>query len=499
MCGVIGIIGSPEAAKETFLGLSTLQHRGQDAAGILSAETKGNDQIFHLVKNLGLVESIFSRDAMDQLKGDSAIGHTRYSTIGRGEITDVQPLVLNFPYGIGMVHNGNLVNYTQARNRLLTEMRRRCLTNSDTEVLLNWFAHKLNGISFTDIERAVRSVFKNLSGSYSIAGLLANGGLFAFRDPHGIRPLVLGKKTLTPAGSTENGSTQNAYLVASETVPLSMLGYEFEREIAPGELLFIDRSLKLHSVIIHKERSRPCMFEWVYFASAESELSNTPVYGARLELGRNLAKLIRKKMQKGEMSVDLVAPVPDTSRTAATALAEELGLPYREVLIKNRYIKRTFILSSEEKRQKAVDLKLNLVVSEIRGKNILLVDDSIVRGTTSKKIVQMVKRAGANKVYFVSTCPPIRYPCFYGIDFPDQNELIAYGKSEGEIAKDLGADGVLYQDIKGLLASLNTASGGKVKKPCMACLDGHYPTNVSESSRFAALRAQDRCAPSECS
>lgn len=480
MCGVIGVIGTRDAAKEAFLGLITLQHRGQDAAGILTYDNNS----FHLVKNLGLVESVFTRDAVERLTGDVAIGHARYSTVGKGDVQDVQPLAINYPYGIGIVHNGNIVNYPSVKERLQREMRRRCFTSSDTETLLNWFADKLEGNTFEHIVKAVRSVFENINGSYSVAGLLGEGGLLAFRDPYGIKPLVLGKKRV---------DGRDAYMVASETIPLSFMGYQLERDIQPGELVYIDRESRLHSTVIDGTKPyRPCMFEWVYFAGAESEIEGTPVYGARLNLGRGLARVLREKIASGEIEADIVAPVPDTSRTAAIALAEELKLPCREILIKNRYIKRTFILGSQEKREKAVDLKLNPVVSELKGKNILLVDDSIVRGTTSKKIVDLVRRAGAKKVYFVSTCPPIRYPCFYGIDFPDQQELIAAGRSESQIAAMLGADGVVYQDIPGLLESLAETGTGQVKTPCTACLDGKYPTDVSESSRFAALRSSER-------
>ena len=514
MCGVIGVIGSPEAAKETFLGLITLQHRGQDAAGILSY-----DRSFHEVKNIGLVESVFTRESVEGLKGEMAVGHNRYSTVGRGDLREVQPLTLNYPYGLGVVHNGNIVNYLQVKDRLKTEFRRLCFSNSDTETILNWIAHDLSrttaadgsaddtgsaavlnfgaGLEFDRLKSAVSSIFENIHGSYSIVGLVGgsgngatpsggSGGLFAFRDPNGIRPLVLGRKEI--AG-------KQAYMVASESVSLEVNGYLVERDLNPGELIFIesdDGTLKVRSANISFKALRPCMFEWVYFASAESELERTPVYGARLALGRALASVVRERIASGDIQADLVAPVPDTSRTAASALAESLGLPYREVLIKNRYIKRTFILSTQQQRQRSVDLKLNPVVSEIVGKNIILVDDSIVRGTTSRKIVDLVKRAGAKKVYFLSTCPPIRFPCFYGIDFPDQTELIAAGKTESEIAKILGADGVFYQKYSGLIDSLKEASGGHVTNPCTACLNGEYPTDVTQSQRFTQMRIDER-------
>ncbi len=494
MCGVVGIIGSPDAAKETFLALITLQHRGQDAAGIISY-----DQNFHVVKNLGLVESVFNKQSIQSLTGEMAIGHTRYSTAGKGDLNDVQPFLLSHPFGIGIAHNGNIVNYLNIKERLQKEMQRRCLTQSDTETILHWIAHHLKGTDFSSLQDAVKSVFENIHGSYSVAGFLGEGGLFAFRDPYGIRPLVLGKKNI---------ASKDAYIVASETLTLSFLGYEFLRTVLPGELIYIDQTQKLYSkVLMNNKPHRPCMFEWVYFASAESEVENTPVYGVRLELGKALAQHIKKRLQNDNIHIDLVAPVPDTSRTSAIALAEELQLPYREVLIKNRYIKRTFIVGSQGKREEALDLKLHPVRSELLGKSILLVDDSIVRGTTSKKIVQLIRQAGAKKVYFVSTCPPIQYPCFYGIDFPDQNELIASQflhnpkELESQIAKKLGVDGVFYQSKKGLLESIQVCSqrhsqilhiSSVVKNPCTACLDGQYPTDVSESPRLAALRLKDR-------
>ena len=483
MCGIVGVIGTPEAAREAFLGLISLQHRGQDAAGILTY----GEQSFHEVKNIGLVESVFSRETMDTLRGPMAIAHTRYATAGKGELSEVQPLTLNYPYGLGLVCNGNIVNYRQLRRRLKDEKKRLCFSGSDTEALLNWLASELKGATFEDLREAVRSVFKEVQGSYSIVGLLAGSGMFAFRDPYGIRPLVLGKRETAGGGS---------YMVASESIALQVNGYEPVRDLEPGELIVMEENQEgmphLRSEVIERRTLTPCMFEWVYFASAESEMQNAPVYGMRLALGRKLAKQVRRLMDSGQIKADLVAPVPDTSRPAASSLAEELGLPYREVLIKNRYIKRTFILGSQESRSRSVDLKLNPVKSELKGKSVLLVDDSIVRGSTSKKIVDLVRRAGAEKVYFLSTCPPIRYPCFYGIDFPDKAELIAARRSPEEVAEAIGADAVVYLELDDLKDCITEVSGGKVTKACMACLDGCYPTDISESQGLADLRRQQR-------
>lgn len=489
MCGVVGVIGSREAAKETFLGLIALQHRGQDAAGILSY-----DKGFHEVKNLGLVESVFTRESMEALTGDMAVGHARYATVGRGELKDVQPLTLNFPYGMGLVHNGNIVNYHRLKDRLREEKKRLCFSSSDSEALLNWLADELRSNNFEGMKVAVRSVFRNVQGAYSVAGILAEGGLFAFRDPNGLRPLVLGRRELPG----DNGEIEVSYMVASESIALQVNGYELLRDLDPGELVFIrtreGQEPELLSGKLENQKSHPCMFEWVYFAAAESEVEGTPVYGARLALGRALAKEVKARMDRGEIEADLVAPVPDTSRPAASALAEALGLPYREVLIKNRYIKRTFILGTQSQRSRAVDLKLNPVRSELLGKSVLLVDDSIVRGTTSRRLVDLVRRAGAKRVYFLSTCPPIKYPCFYGIDFPDQGELLAAGRTDAEVAGAIGADGVVYLDTKNLLGAIAEAGGGRVKEPCAACLTGDYPTDVRESERFARMRKLERSA-----
>ena len=507
MCGVVGLIGTPEASKEAFLGLTVLQHRGQDAAGILSYDEAG----FHRVKNIGLVESVFTREGVASLTGSMAIGHARYSTIGRGDLSDVQPFLINYPFGIGLVHNGNLVN-TDTLSRGLRDRKRRLLTSSDSEIILNLLAEGLadasapvalsgvapsapsisDELNFEMICAAVGKIFRQVNGSYSIVSLIGDHGLLAFRDPSGIRPLVWGKRTekrLDPAAKLL--PTGEAHVFASESVVLSFLGYEKIRDVRPGEVVFIDQNGVVHSRVIQPRAPRPCMFEWVYFASPESEIDQVPVYGSRIQLGKSLARLVKKELAARGFEADLIVPVPETSRIAAIALAEEIQVPYREVLIKNRYIKRTFILDSQEKRQKAVNLKLSPVRSEIEGKRILLVDDSIVRGTTSKKIVELVRNAGAKQVFFVSTCPPIQEPCYYGIDFPSHRELIAHGRSTAEIEKELGADAVIYQDIAGLKAAISWANPD-LTEPCMACLNGDYPTDVSEGIRFGKQREADR-------
>jgi amidophosphoribosyltransferase len=436
---------------------------------------------------------------MSTLTGNIALGHARYATIGRGDLGDVQPFLLSYPFGLGLVHNGNIVNTEEMTEDLRKRGRRHRLTHSDTEIVLNLFAEGLaratgdsDGLEFEHVCNAVKECFQRLNGSYSIVSLVAGYGLVAFRDPNGIRPLVWGKRP----GELSSGE---AHMIASESVALEFLGYKIERNIEPGEVLFIDMKGKVHSRVLDNRGARHCMFEWVYFASPESVIDGIPVYGSRIHLGRNLAKRIKRRMQERKLEADVIVPVPETSRIAAIALAEELEIPYREVLIKNRYIKRTFILDSQEKRQKAVNLKLSPVRSEIEGKRIILVDDSIVRGTTSKKIIELVRQAGASKVYFVSTCPPIQHPCYYGIDFPDESELIASGRSYEEIEKALGADAVIYQDQEGLRQSIMEAgqaarAGAKLEfSPCMACLNGKYPTDVSVcASKLSAARKADR-------
>lgn len=504
MCGIVGIIGAPTAGREAFLGLTTLQHRGQDAAGILTVDESG----FHRVRNIGLVESVFNQDNMATLTGSFALGHARYSTAGHGGVSEVQPMVLSYPYGLGLVHNGNLVN-TQSLSKLLkSKYRRTSVTSSDSELLLNTLAEGLaqsslggathrteptpttERLEFDQICRAVKFVYDNVVGSFSVAVAIADHGLLAFRDPNGIRPLVYGRKG-------------DSTMVASESVALEFNGYEKIANIAPGEVLFIGLDGKVERRVIARREARPCMFEWIYFASPESDLDGVPVYGARIQLGRMLAPLLEERLERLGVNADLIVPVPETARIAAIAIAEELGVPYREVLIKNRYIKRTFILNTPDKRQTAVNLKLSPVRSELKDKVVVLVDDSIVRGTTSRKIIELVRSAGAAKVIFVSTCPPIQHSCFYGIDFPDRRELLAFERDLHSIEKELGADAVVYQDIEALRLAIDSArtngtqpgggvSAGSEFRPCMACLNGQYPTDVSEGAVLSQQRIRDR-------
>ncbi len=500
MCGIVGVIGAGnqaanQAAKEVFLGLTTLQHRGQDAAGILSYNSEG----FHQVKNLGLVESVFTREKMDTLTGNAAIGHARYSTIGRGDLVDVQPFVLSYPLGLSIIHNGNILNADELGKELEKRRRWHRLTRSDSEVLLHLLGDGLARhlpavdsqaaldidnpeVQFKAICQSVGEIFEKANGSYSVVSLMVGFGMVAFRDPHGIRPLVWGKRA--------NGSlpTGEAHIFASESVALGFLGYEKERDLEAGEVIFIDRFGKVHAKVLTKKPVRHCMFEWVYFSSPESDIDGTVVYGSRIQLGRSLGRIIQTQISEGKIKPDVIVPVPETSRIAAISLSEELKIPYREVLIKNRYIKRTFILNSQEKRQQAVDLKLSPVKSEIEGKCVLLVDDSIVRGTTSRRLIELVRKAGAKEVYFVSTCPPIRYPCFYGIDFPVREELIASKKDINAIRDELGADAVIYQDLDGL----KNAMGSVKNKLCTACLTGEYVTNVEAAAEFSKMRSNDR-------
>ena len=470
MCGIVGILGTTHASQEVHQALLMLQHRGQDSAGILSVDSESGK--FHLHKSLGHVSAAFSVNDLKKLTGNSAIGHTRYSTIGEVKEADLQPMALSLPVGIGMVHNGNLSNYQELRENLVKK-NRMFMSDNDLEIILQFMAESLgkqeksNTIQkgeshFENIAQSVRDVFKAVEGGYSVVGLFGAAGMFGFRDPFGIRPLILGTR------KEANGKT--AYCLTSETCALKFLGFEVVRDILPGELVWMDQAQNFHSIQLTQKQALPCMFEWVYFSSADSTLEKKNVYEVRLKLGH----LLGKRINTLATQFDFVAPVPDTSRPSAIALAETLQVPFREVLIKNRYVQRSFILNGQDVRRLAVNMKFSVVDSLVRGKNVLLVDDSIVRGTTSKKLIDLLKQNGAAKVYLASTCPPIVNPCYYGIDFPSRAELIASKQNNEQVAKSLGADGVYYSTLQDLSDALDGISF------CKACLNGEYAYPVKE-------------------
>lgn len=473
LCGIFGVIGSPEASKETYLGLVHLQHRGQDAAGMLTYDFnhKDNESGIYGKNDLGLVGSVFDEKVLDKLKGSMGIGFTRYPTAGTGDVSEVQPIFLRHPDGVGLAFNGNIVNYPSLRQKLQQNARRVIYSNCDAEVILHEFAEEFSkGGEVEDIFKAVEEVFNTVVGAYSVVCLIAGRGLLVFRDPKGIRPLSMGVR--------RNGI--NSYAFASESVALNVLGYESIEDVMPGEAIFVDKDLNVHRKTIMPRPAAHCSFEWVYFSTAESVIEGKSVYAVRSRLGIALAKKIRKLIP--DIDADVVIPVPDTSRTAANALARELGLPYEEGLIKNRYVFRTFIMPVQKKRDDSVRLKLKPVEHVIRGKNIIVVDDSIVRGTTSNKIAKLLKDCGAKKVYFVSTFPPIRHPCIYGIDFQDPKELIAGDKTIPQIEAELNVDRLIYMDEEDLVEAIGRTD------LCMACVTGKYPTSVKDTEELRQLR-----------
>ncbi len=466
MCGIVGIVGQRAVNQSLYDALTNLQHRGQDAAGIMTAE----DGHLFLRKSNGLVRDVFHQRHMLRLRGNMGIGHVRYPTAGSASLAEAQPFYVNSPYGICLAHNGNLVN-TEELKRLVTQQDRRHLnTTSDTEVLLNVFAHELsqqssNGLTPDAILSAAEAVHHRCSGAYAVVAMIIGYGIVAFRDPHGIRPAVLGVR------HTEQGTER---MIASESVALDALGFEIERDIRPGEAVFIDTSGELHSrEYAGPARYSPCIFEFVYFARPDSIIDRLSVYKARLRMGERLAEKILTL--RPDHDIDVVIPVPDTSRTAAVQVAHELGVKYREGFIKNRYIGRTFIMPGQAERRASVRRKLNAIDLEFRGKNVLLVDDSIVRGTTSQQIIDMAREAGARKVYFASAAPPVRYPNVYGIDMPAATELVANGRTVEEIQEIIGADWLVYQDLDALVQAVHHENAEIVNFDS-SCFSGEYVT-----------------------
>ena len=468
MCGIIGIVGKSEVASALYDALTVLQHRGQDAAGIATVD--GSRLRLH--KGNGLVQDVFQREHMLNLRGNFGIGHCRYPTAGAEGSNEAQPLYVNSPYGIALGHNGNLVNTDTLRREMFEDDRRHINTDSDSEFLLNVLAHELQiqermALSHDNIFKAVAGVHRRCVGGYAAVSLVLGYGLLAFRDPNGIRPLVLGER------DTPNGKE---YAVASESVAFDILGFRLLRDVAPGEGVLITPEGELFTrQCAEPTRHAPCIFEWVYLARPDSMIEDVSVYKARLRMGERLAAKIQRL--NPDHDIDSVIPIPDTSRTAASSLAQALGVPMREGLVKNRYVGRTFIMPGQSERVKSVRRKLNAIGLEFRNKNVLLVDDSIVRGTTSKQIIQMAREAGANKVYFASAAPPVRYPNIYGIDMPTAAELVAHGRTEKEIEKVLGADWLVFQDLPDLIAAI-AEGNDKLKEFDTSCFSGEYVTGI---------------------
>ncbi len=470
MCGFIGVVGSESAVHEIYDGLIAIQHRGQDAAGIITYDGR-----FHVKKGEGLVRDIFSAANFERLRGDLGVGHVRYPTVGSGGGEDAQPFTVNYPYGIVMAHNGNVANYDELRDELARGSLRHLYSGCDVEIVLNVFANALarengHGFRLDAYHAAVREVHRTVKGAYSVVGYVAGHGLFAFRDPFGIKPIAVGRRCTASGGW--------AHAVASESVVLATLGYELLPYGEAGEALFVGLDGSVHREQVGRPQPHPCVFEFVYFARPDSYLEGTSVYGARLKMGERLARTFRDR----GLHADVIIPVPDSARTAALAMADRLGIPFREALVKNRYVGRTFIMPSDGERQRSVRHKLNTIDEEFRGKDVLLVDDSIVRGNTSRKLVQLARSAGAHRVLFASTAPPLVHPCVYGIDMSTRREFVARARSDEEVAAKIGADAVIYQSLDDLLAAVRETQPGRIDRMCTACFSGDYPTgDITES------------------
>ncbi len=479
MCGVIGIFARSPVNQALYDGLTVLQHRGQDAAGIVTCE---DDRLF-MRKSNGLVRDVFHTRHMLRLKGNMGIGHVRYPTAGNFSSAEAQPFYVNSPFGITLAHNGNLTNAAALKRDLFVEDRRHINTDSDSEILLNVFAHELQScgklkIEPGDIFDAVAGVHRRCRGAYAVVAMITGYGILAFRDPHGIRPLAIGRRQ-TPEGPE--------YIVASESVAIDVLGYELLRDVQAGEAVFIDMAGAMHArQCADNPELTPCIFEHVYFARPDSLMDGISVYKARLRMGKYLARKIEREFP--DHDIDVVLPIPDTSRTAALQLSYTLGVKYSEGFIKNRYIGRTFIMPGQTQRRKSVRQKLNPIELEFRNKNVLLVDDSIVRGTTSRQIIEMAREAGARKVYFASAAPPVRYPNVYGIDMPAAHELIGHGRTEEEIREAIGADRLFFQDLDDLVKAVSKKVD--IKRFDTSVFSGEYVTGDVTPEYLAELEAR---------
>jgi amidophosphoribosyltransferase len=484
MCGIVGVVARNAVNQLLYDGLMVLQHRGQDAAGIVTAD----GATFHMHKGPGMVRDVFRTRNMRTLAGLSGIAHTRYPTAGSAwSAAESQPFYVNSPFGIVLGHNGNLTNTEQLKLDLFRQDLRHVNTNSDSEVLLNVLAHELqeNATNYkldpATIFAAVSGVYRRCRGAYAVVAMIAGYGLLAFRDAHGIRPLVIGR------AETDQGYE---YMVASESVALDALGFQVVRDVAPGEAIFIDQDGTFYNYqCVPNATLNPCIFEFVYLARPDSVIDGISVYETRLRMGESLAEKIKRQYRA--LDIDVVIPIPDSSRPSAMELSKQLNLPYREGFIKNRYIGRTFIMPGQGMRRKSVRQKLNSIAMEFRGKNVLLVDDSVVRGNTSREIVQMARDSGARKVFFASAAPPVRHPNVYGIDMPTREELIACGRTEAEIAREIGCDELIYQDLEALRQDVRSVNP-KVSNFEDSCFSGVYITGDITREYLDGVEAQRR-------
>lgn len=481
MCAIVGIFGQTEVNQAIYDALTVMQHRGQDAAGIV---TLSNNKL-HMRKDNGLVRDVFRTRHMRDLTGNIGLGHVRYPTAGCSSSEEAQPFYVNSPFGLTLAHNGNLTNVETLRHEIRSQDHRHLNTSSDTEVLLNVFAHELDQfgkrhLTADEIFTAVAKVHERCKGGYAVVSMILGHGLIAFRDPNSIRPLVFGQRV------TADG--ENEYMVASESVALDALGFELIRDVQPGEAIYIDIRGQLHTrECATSPEPTPCIFEYVYLARPDSVIDNISVYKARLRMGQKLGEKIQKVWPDND--IDVVIPIPDTSRTSALELANVLGVTLREGFIKNRYIGRTFIMPGQGERKRSIRRKLNAIDLEFKDKNVLLVDDSIVRGNTSKQIIQMAREAGANKVYFASAAPPVRYPNVYGIDMPTATELVAFNRTEQEVCDEIGADGLIYQDLEDLVDAVSHYSSS-IKQFDTSCFSGEYVTGDVSLDYLQALEVE---------
>lgn len=465
MCGIVGIVGTTPVNQSIYDALTVLQHRGQDAAGICTIESNR----FRLRKANGLVRDVFEAKHMQRLQGNVGIGHVRYPTAGSSSASEAQPFYVNSPFGITLAHNGNLTNANQVRQKLFEKDRRHVNTTSDSEVLLNVLAHEIDtvkgNVTADDVFRAISNVHRTIRGAYAVAAMIIGHGMIAFRDPHGIRPLCLGKREV-------NGQLE--YMVASESVALDAVGFDFVRDVAPGEAIYATFDGELYTKqCADNPALNPCIFEFVYFARPDSFIDKISVYSARVEMGKRLGERI--KNDYSDLDIDVVIPIPETSCDIALQIAQAIDKPYRQGFVKNRYVGRTFIMPGQQQRKKSVRSKLNAIRSEFKDKNVLLVDDSIVRGTTSEQIIEMARDSGAKKVYIVSAAPEIRFPNVYGIDMPSANELIAHGRDNDAICKQIGADALIFQTLEDLVEAVRCGNPDIVKFEA-SVFNGEYVT-----------------------